>query len=188
MGLFSRKSKEPERAAIEATEVAALRADLADVRARLKAAEQAKAAFESRLDALDAAATSLGIERSMPPPPPDTDVGEPMTDRLEQLATQLGQLAARVGSSDTSLRGLAEQVGTLDQRITAVSIELANQLDELGRDIDALSDATTSGVDDTVLEPLRTAQVRLANEQARYEIAFREDLAALAEQIRRGKA
>jgi hypothetical protein len=36
-----------------------------------------------------------------------------------------------------------------------------------------------------VIDELRDGQVRLANEQARYQIAFREDLARLAEQLRR---
>jgi hypothetical protein len=31
---------------------------------------------------------------------------------------------------------------------------------------------------------LKASQVKLASEQARYEITFREDLAALAEQVR----
>ena len=39
-------------------------------------------------------------------------------------------------------------------------------------------------VDDVVTE-MRDAQVKLANEQARYQIAFREDLADLAERLRR---
>ncbi|MFM8268374.1 MAG: hypothetical protein ACKOA2_10175 [Ilumatobacteraceae bacterium] len=187
MGLFRKKSKEPERAALAATEVAALRADLADIRARLKTAEQAKASFESRLDVLDAAATSLGIERSLPPPPPDADVHVATIARLDELSSQLGLLAERLSASDSTLRSIADQVGTLDQRVTAVSVELANQIDELGRDIDALSEAGPAGVDDAALESLRTAQVRLANEQARYEIAFRADLATLAEQLRRGR-
>ena len=34
--------------------------------------------------------------------------------------------------------------------------------------------------------PCAAARSKLANEQARYEIAFRQDLAALAEQLRRG--
>ena len=38
---------------------------------------------------------------------------------------------------------------------------------------------------DEVIETLRAGQVRLANEQARYEIAFRADLAELAEKVRR---
>jgi hypothetical protein len=35
------------------------------------------------------------------------------------------------------------------------------------------------------IEQIRASQVRLASEQARYEIAFRQDLAGLAEEIRR---
>ncbi len=80
----------------------------------------------------------------------------------------------------------------LDQRLTNVSIELANQLSELGRDIDGLGqrvpEVTEGVVNDEVVDALRGGQVKLANEQARYEIAFREDLAALAEQLRRGRS
>jgi hypothetical protein len=38
---------------------------------------------------------------------------------------------------------------------------------------------------DELITALRTGQIKLANEQARYEIAFRNDLAALAEHVRR---
>jgi hypothetical protein len=58
----------------------------------------------------------------------------------------------------------------------------------LGNDIDGLADHQTAGttgvVDDEVLDALRAGQVKLAAEQARYEIAFRNDLAALAERVR----
>jgi hypothetical protein len=79
----------------------------------------------------------------------------------------------------------------LDQRLTNVSTELANQLSELGRDIDGLGqripEVADGTVSDEVVDALRGGQVKLANEQARYEIAFREDLAALAEQLRRNR-
>jgi hypothetical protein len=39
-------------------------------------------------------------------------------------------------------------------------------------------------IDDQALQTLRSGQVKLAAEQARYEISFREDLAMLAEQVR----
>ena len=77
------------------------------------------------------------------------------------------------------------QLDALDARITSVSTELANQLSELGHDIDALQRRAGDGVADEALEEVRDAQVRLANEQARYQIAFREDLARLAEQLKR---
>jgi len=107
----------------------------------------------------------------------------------EGLASQLAQLAERVSANDIAARQAAEQVAGLDQRLAAVSTELANQLRELGNDIDGLADHQTAGppgvIDDQVLDALRAGQVKLAAEQARYEIAFRNDLAALAEQVRR---
>lgn len=108
------------------------------------------------------------------------------------LAAQLAQLAERISASDIAARHAAEQVATLDQRLAAVSTELANQLRELGNDIDGLAahqdDAAAGVISDEVLDAIRSGQVKLAAEQARYEIAFRQDLAALAEQVRRGKA
>lgn len=96
-------------------------------------------------------------------------------------------LASRT-DSDTAARldTVVEQIGALDARITSVSTELANQLSELGNDIESLQTRPPGEtVDDEVLGGLRESQERLANEQARYQIAFREDLAKLAEQLRR---
>ena len=82
-------------------------------------------------------------------------------------------------------------MAVLDQRLTNVSTELANQLSELGRDIDGLGqrvpEIAEGTVSDEVVEALRGGQVKLANEQARYEIAFRQDLATLAELLRHGR-
>ena len=87
------------------------------------------------------------------------------------------------------MRGLNDQMAVVQQRITSISTELANQITELSGDIDALAQlgesADTGAVSDEVLEALRTAQVKLAAEQARYEIAFRQDLAELAERLGR---
>jgi hypothetical protein len=80
----------------------------------------------------------------------------------------------------------------VEDRLGSMGTELANQISELGRDLDALAAASAEGGDglaeidtQTLIDELRSGQVRLANEQARYEIAFRQDLAALAEQLRR---
>ena len=110
---------------------------------------------------------------------------------------QIGQLAERMAANDEAVRRTAEHLANLEQRIDSVSTELAKQLSELGRDIDGLAARADDGTetdDDTVeqlveqlVDQLRTGQVKLANEQARYEIAFRQDLAALAEQVRRGR-
>ncbi len=115
-----------------------------------------------------------------------------LTSRMaatESLAEQLGQLAERVNATDSTARQTHEQVAALEQRVDSVGQELANQISELGRDIDGLAERTADvaagTVSDEVMAALRGGQIKLANEQARYEIAFREDLAALAEQVRR---
>ncbi|MGB8859336.1 MAG: hypothetical protein WCC60_08770 [Ilumatobacteraceae bacterium] len=114
-----------------------------------------------------------------------------LADRLastDGVAAQIAQLAERVAASDTTTRQATEQVAAIEQRLNAVSTELANQVSELGRDIDGLAarsnEVAQGTVSDEVIDGLKGAQVKLAAEQARYEIAFRQDLAALAEQVR----
>ena len=83
---------------------------------------------------------------------------------------------------------LAEQLALLETRLTSVSTEFVNQLSELGNDIDALQNRPDpQPLDDETVETLRDTQTRLANEQARYQIAFRADLARLAEQVRKAR-
>ena len=99
---------------------------------------------------------------------------------------------------------MTEQLAAMDGRITSVSVELANQLTELSRDIDELNrreaeqtDAEPAEVDsaelearlaerlDAAIDDVMNSTERLAAEQARYEIQFRADLAELAERLRR---
>lgn len=115
-----------------------------------------------------------------------------IADRIaanDGLAAQIGQLAERVAANDTNARQATEQVATIEQRLNAVSTELANQVSELGRDIDGLAaqggQVAQGTVSEELIDALKQSQVKLAAEQARYEIAFRQDLAALAEQVRR---
>lgn len=107
----------------------------------------------------------------------------------EGIAAQIAQLAERVATNDTSTRQATEQVAAIEQRLNSVSTELANQVSELGRDIDGLAshsnEVAAAAVSDHVIDSLKTSQIKLAAEQARYEIAFRQDLAALAEHVRR---
>lgn len=104
------------------------------------------------------------------------------------LSAQLTELSQRVSSSEGDARAALAQANALDERIQSVSTQLANQLGELSRDMDSLATrqpaAATVQVDDEALQTLRSGQVKLAAEQARYEISFREDLAMLAEQVR----
>ena len=95
--------------------------------------------------------------------------------------------SVRVESSEIDAQAARDQAAHLDDRLQSVSTQLTNQLAELGREIDSLATSETTSaveVDDAVIQSLRSGQVRLATEQARYEISFREDLALLAEQVR----
>ena len=62
--------------------------------------------------------------------------------------------------------------------------EFANQIHELGNGLDRMEKHADS-VSAEVIADLRSVQARLAAEQVRYEIAFRQDLTDLAEQLRR---
>jgi hypothetical protein len=136
------------------------------------AIEELRAEMASLRDALEqqgsSASTSEGQLRALEPQPPPAEPTpvEP----------------------DPRVDALAELVAALEARVTAVSTELVNQLTELGHDIDALA-ARPSGNGDAAAEAalgeIRDGQVRLANEQARYQMAFREDLARLADELKR---
>ncbi len=159
---------------------------------QLNARVAAQAEFGGQLSALRDRVAQLGD------PPQGIDDGvrlqlQEIGERLqssEELRSQIGQLAERMSSNDNEARAVREHMALLDQRLTNVGTELANQISELGSDIDGLGQRVPEIVDgsvsDEVVEALRGGQVKLANEQARYEIAFRQDLAALAEQLRRG--
>lgn len=111
-------------------------------------------------------------------------------DSQGEQTAQVASIAERVASTDNATRGLHDRITALDSRLTSVSTELTNQLTELGHDIDALAALAPGGpvvadpVSEERIDAIREGQVRLAAEQARYEIAFRQDLATLAEQIR----
>lgn len=176
-----------------------------DVTPRLTELETMLATVQARLDAPPSSTLTVTPLAVSPAMPSGHGADADTTARLEALAQrmnaidelngQMGQLAERVTANDHTARQAAEQVNALDQRVSNIGTELANQISELGNDIDALagrsgSDGGDSGpaVSDEVIEALRTGQARLANEQARYEIAFRQDLATLAEQVRRPTA
>lgn len=122
------------------------------------------------------------------PPEPAPTAAPPAMTELAGRVDAIDKALSDRSDTDVAARldGVVEQIGALDARITSVSKELANQLSELGNDIDSLQHRPPGEpVDEEVLDDLRDTQERLANEQARYQIAFRADLARLAEQLRR---
>lgn len=130
-----------------------------------------------RADALD---ERLGTPLTGPPP-------SPPVDPVAVLADLDGRIAA------------------LENRLTAVSTELANQLSEIGSDLDTIMRLepehlagdlaevrTAAGVlqhrIDSLAEELdesRAARITLANEQVRAQIALRRDLARAMDELRR---
>ena len=99
----------------------------------------------------------------------------------EELETQTRLLA----DERAAARAVIDRVSGLEARVSGMGTELSRQIHELGNDIEQIARAAAdSGLGDAVAA-LRDTQVRLATEQARYEITFRQDLAALADQLLR---
>ena len=156
MGLF--KKRDP-------AELEAIKADIAAMAARLDRADADKDELGSRVHSL-----TTRLETPTPPPPPPEPVKPAVSD------ADLDILRAR-------LQRLTDRLDEVDARITSISTELANQITELSGDVESI--AKEHPPTDDIVTEMRDAQVKLANEQARYQIAFREDLAALAERLRR---
>ncbi|MEY2966237.1 MAG: hypothetical protein RLY50_287 [Actinomycetota bacterium] len=99
----------------------------------------------------------------------------------QELETQTRLLA----EEHSAARAVIDRVSGLEARLSGMGTELSRQIHELGNDIEQIArEAADSGLG-TAVEALRETQVRLATEQARYEITFRQDLAALADQLLR---
>jgi chromosome segregation ATPase len=133
------------------------------------------------------------------------DIAIVATDTAERTDTALSDMRASIetgagtheldAETRRQLGQLAEKVGVIDSRVNQVSLELTNQLTELSNDIDRAGDRSndetgadvTEAIDELVerLDELTSGQERLAGEQARYAIAFRNDLAELADRLRR---
>lgn len=115
---------------------------------------------------------------------------------LEQLATRVEEVEAPSGSDQpppvdparldelrATLERIAERLDEVDGRITSISTELANQINEMSGELESLG--ANEPATDEIVDELRDAQTRLASEQARYQIAFRQDLAQLADRLKR---
>ena len=127
------------------------------------------------------------------PTTPTVDPAElaAVRDEVGRLNQRFDEQPEPAGGADAGelaeVRAMVERLTTrldeVDARITSISTELANQISEISNDVDALGG--NEPPTDEVVDELREAQTRLANEQARYQIAFRQDLATLAERLKR---
>ena len=101
---------------------------------------------------------------------------------LEELVTRYG---AALDEEKAVTRATAEKLTVIEQRLVSMGNELSRQLHEMGDEIDRIAAGSGEAVNTELVESLKASQVRLAQEQVRYEIAFRQDLAALADQLSR---
>ena len=149
------------------------------------------------------------VPAPLPPPPPTADQSA-IGGRVDRIEAHLAALDEHTERIDGRLEEVATQTAKLDDRVTNISTELANQLTELSTDLDYVAQglppgSSTPPVDPEVvaarirqemdqeidaklgieLDEMRANAERLAMEQARYEIKFREDLAELADRLRR---
>jgi cell division septum initiation protein DivIVA len=207
MGLFKKRSTDPSEterlkqeiasmaARLDATDAAKreLGAQVADLVARLEAPhEPLEAPHEpppvappppsvhpDEFRALVSRVSDLGLRLSAETESDATPAVD--TDQFEAVGAEVRSIALRldeISSVSTQVESIAERIDQLDARITSISTELANQITELSGDLDGLGGGEPAT---EVVQQLRDAQVKLANEQARYQIAFRQDLANLAD-------
>lgn len=191
MGLFKKRVTDPD-------EIARLKAEIASMSARLEASDEAKGE-------LDATVHGIVARLDTPaPPPPEPPLVVPTVDpnEIDKLNAKIERLTARLDEAPTEpadpvptvdpaelerlatqIQRINERIEEVDQRIGSISTELANQITELSGDIDALGG--NEPPTDEIVDELRDAQTRLAGEQARYQIQFRQDLADLADRLRR---
>jgi DNA repair exonuclease SbcCD ATPase subunit len=177
MGLFKKRSADTD-------ELDRLRAEIAAIGLRLEASDASKSQLEQQLEGMGsrvAAAETQGqhldkqvgglVERLDTPMAPPSEPPPTAIDSAE-----LDLVRAR-------LDRIADRIDEVDQRITSISTELANQISEISGDLESLG--SKEPPTDQVVDELLDAQERLANEQARYQIAFRQDLADLADRLKR---
>jgi chromosome segregation ATPase len=129
----------------------------------------------------------MGLFKRTPKTPPvdPAEVAE-LRRQIEELNARLHAVTSVDGEHARRLDELDGKVISLGARVTQVGTEVTHQLGELSGDIDKLG-ARTDEIASTIgdlpeqVDAVRSDQARLANEQARYEIRFSQDLAEVAD-------
>jgi hypothetical protein len=109
-------------------------------------------------------------------------------DRLAVVAESASDTSER---NEWAIEELRSSMERISGRIDELKFAMQTQLQDLGFEIEraAASSRATAAVSDLALDRqldhVREAQVRLAGEQARYEIALRAELADVADALRR---
>jgi metal-dependent amidase/aminoacylase/carboxypeptidase family protein len=110
---------------------------------------------------------------------------EALQAEVASLRVDLYQHVEMLADEREAARAIADRLVSLDTRVSNMGSELSRQFQELGGEIEQLAkEVQNSGVNE-IVDTIKASQTRLANEQARYEITFRQDLAALADKLLR---
>jgi F0F1-type ATP synthase membrane subunit b/b' len=110
---------------------------------------------------------------------------EALQAEVASLRIDLYQQVEMLAIEREMARAIADRLVSLDIRVSNMGSELSRQFQELGGEIEQLAtEIQNSGVNE-IVDTIKASQSRLANEQARYEITFRQDLAALADKLLR---
>jgi predicted nucleic acid-binding Zn-ribbon protein len=160
------------------------------------AAEEAAAAQAEERGEEQAAPTRA----ELPPPLPRRLFGPPLVappltgSPIDELHATADDHARRLREMEESIRRLSvartdPEHAAFQRRLDLLAAQLrtlATQSAELRTDAEVLRRMieTSPGVDPIAFEELRSHLARLAQEQARMELAFREDLAMLADRLR----
>lgn len=119
-----------------------------------------------------------------------TDI-DSLREEFGRMRTDLDAARAEVDATRKQLNDMAAandkvvaEIRSLDDRLAHMGREFANQIHELATGIDGLEKHADS-VSAEVIADLHGVQARLTAEQVRYEITFRQDLAEIADQLRR---
>lgn len=190
----------------EARDVTALRRQVAELLDRVEQLELTSSSLDERVDEVEGALTEAmaeagpAVDRAptevLPPPAPPqplVDLGAVLDDlqvttaahgrHLQALEAALGELRSqRAGtrSESADLHRTIELVGAQVRTLAAQTAEVRADVEVVRRMMEL-----HPGVDPMAFEEVRTNMARLAHEQARMELAFREDLASLADRVRR---
>ena len=195
MGLFKKKATDPG-------ELDRLKAEISAMAQRLDRSDADKHELGNTVRGI---VTRLDTPIAPPPEPPQrtstSTSTPPPPEPGPPVATQ-----ADIDMLNARVQRLSDRIDGIDARITAIATELANQLEELATEVGSLSTVSPENVEsggsgagdevaaqaaalasaaEAIAVEIREAQTKLANEQARYQIAFRQDLAELAERLKR---